>query len=595
MMATFDPTRTTLLRRKHLIDIRARMNRLKKWIQRWLVTDDMLGLGDKPRLTFNVVREFEFATSEQKLAAFRRHFENQINAGLLEVTNTGQPWTEQYVSSAYRKGQERAYFDVKKGTRAERLPFYAGSKTDFLRSSFFAPEAVSKVALLASRSFEELRGISAATSQQINRILADGLINGQGPATIAREMTKQIDTITSRRALTLARTEIIHAHAEGQLDSFERLGIETVSPQVEWLTAGDERVCVECDEFSGDVFTIDEARGMIPWHPNCRCAWTPGIAKLTIRARAVTAGGKAFEDRQADDARRRRLGLPRRSKVLKSIPKSTVATEGTQYRTADEYRKQLIAANNSIKTTAAVTEVKVAEEAVKDYWKSFMLEWKNADSWTESQRKIWRTAQRLKLRELEAVLTKTKKAATFDLAAQRQLLNEVNNFVGEITLDKKWQSIADDILSWVPKKRAVSHTIRDVSVRTVKGSVDGAAEYTVETRAITMFKQSKQLFAHEFGHHLQYNLTGFDSAQTAFFNLRTRGEKTIELLRGIFGKKDKWSVYDKYAGRIYADGSASEVASVGIEYIWKNPVKAAIKDPEWFNMIISQLKGIPIQ
>ena len=288
MMATFDPTRTTLLRRKHLIDIRARMNRLKKWIQRWLVTDDMLGLGDKPRLTFNVVREFEFATSEQKLAAFRRHFENQINAGLLEVTNTGQPWTEQYVSSAYRKGQERAYFDVKKGTRAERLPFYAGSKTDFLRSSFFAPEAVSKVALLASRSFEELRGISAATSQQINRILADGLINGQGPATIAREMTKQIDTITSRRALTLARTEIIHAHAEGQLDSFERLGIETVSPQVEWLTAGDERVCVECDEFSGDVFTIDEARGMIPWHPNCRCAWTPVIGTRASKTEMVS-------------------------------------------------------------------------------------------------------------------------------------------------------------------------------------------------------------------------------------------------------------------------------------------------------------------
>ncbi len=33
-MANWDPTRTTLLRRKHMSDIRARMNRLKKWIWR---------------------------------------------------------------------------------------------------------------------------------------------------------------------------------------------------------------------------------------------------------------------------------------------------------------------------------------------------------------------------------------------------------------------------------------------------------------------------------------------------------------------------------------------------------------------------------
>ncbi len=245
---------------------------------RWLVTDDMLGLGDPPSFKlFNVVREYAFVTDEVKLAAFRREFDAQVAAGLLEVDDLGKPWTEQYVTSAYTKGQRRAYFDVRKETRKKRLPFYGGMQAEFLGTAFFGPEAVSKIALLASRSFSDLKGISDATGQQINRLLADGMLKGQNPRTIARLMTQQIDKITRTRALTLARTEIIHAHAEGQLDAFVRLGVQEVGIQAEWQTAGDDRVCIECDEMDGTVLPIEEARGLIPLHPNCRCAWIPVV------------------------------------------------------------------------------------------------------------------------------------------------------------------------------------------------------------------------------------------------------------------------------------------------------------------------------
>jgi hypothetical protein len=73
----------------------------------------------------------------------------------------------------------------------------------------------------------------------------------------------------------IARTEIINAHAEGQLDSFDMLGVEEVGVVAEWATAGDDRVCEECASIEGELFTVDEARGMIPLHPNCRCAWIP--------------------------------------------------------------------------------------------------------------------------------------------------------------------------------------------------------------------------------------------------------------------------------------------------------------------------------
>jgi len=36
-------------------------------------------------------------------------------------------------------------------------------------------------------------------------------------------------------------------------------------------------VCSECSDLEGNVYTIKEAHGMIPLHPNCRCAWKPHI------------------------------------------------------------------------------------------------------------------------------------------------------------------------------------------------------------------------------------------------------------------------------------------------------------------------------
>ena len=47
----------------------------------------------------------------------------------------------------------------------------------------------------------------------------------------------------------------------------------------EWTTAGDERVCPECGGWEGIKMTIEEARGMIPLHPNCRCDWLPATKK----------------------------------------------------------------------------------------------------------------------------------------------------------------------------------------------------------------------------------------------------------------------------------------------------------------------------
>lgn len=42
------------------------------------------------------------------------------------------------------------------------------------------------------------------------------------------------------------------------------------------LTAGDDKVCQTCEDIAADgPYELDEARGLIPAHPNCRCAFIP--------------------------------------------------------------------------------------------------------------------------------------------------------------------------------------------------------------------------------------------------------------------------------------------------------------------------------
>lgn len=67
----------------------------------------------------------------------------------------------------------------------------------------------------------------------------------------------------------------IRAHAEGQLDALERLGVTSVGVAVEWSTAGDDRVCPLCRPLEGVVYKVSEAHGLLPRHPRCRCAFLP--------------------------------------------------------------------------------------------------------------------------------------------------------------------------------------------------------------------------------------------------------------------------------------------------------------------------------
>lgn len=225
---------------------------------------------------------WQFHATDQKLTAFQQWLRQRIAMYLIQDQIDENAWWNRYIMEGFKKGAGRAFDDTRPQVREwqntpearQRLDFYNGTREEFLRSSFNWPTSREKIKLLASRTYTDLKGVTEGMAARISHSLVDGLTKGDSPRTIARQLSKDVD-ISRGRAETIARTEIIRTHAEGQLDAFEKLGVTAVGVMAEWSTAEDDRVCPLCQPLDGMVMKVQEARGLLPRHPNCRCAWVP--------------------------------------------------------------------------------------------------------------------------------------------------------------------------------------------------------------------------------------------------------------------------------------------------------------------------------
>jgi SPP1 gp7 family putative phage head morphogenesis protein len=278
-----------------------RFKALSKRINKLIITEDAFGLNESIPQTFNnklttnaPAQIWRFNTNAQKIANYRKWLKVQVDDLILtpEGGIGGRPWTAPYMESAYRKGATRAYTDLRRQDLALQPSEFIGGQREFLNQAFSSSVATQSIELLYTRSFTELQGITTAMDQQMSRILANGLVQGHGANKIAKALTDNVTKLTNTRAKALARTEIVRAHAEGQLDAFERLGVKEVGILAEWSTAGDDLVCPMCGPLEGVVMTIKEARGSLPRHPNCRCAWIPASTDRKEKGQIRTQSGR---------------------------------------------------------------------------------------------------------------------------------------------------------------------------------------------------------------------------------------------------------------------------------------------------------------
>lgn len=265
----YDPTRTTTLRQQFEADAARRFRGVAKAIRHAVGAEDGFGLKANRG-------QFDFPRSDQKVGAFMDWLQAEVNAGVLE-TRTGvaatragqQAWSNVYVRSAYQKGMAQAAAKMRK-EGADVAP-------EWVTQAFTRPFHVDRVALAYTRTYQDLKGITDVMDQQIGRVLAEGLASGRGPQDIARGMADRVEKIGITRARMLARTEVIRSHADASLNVYEEADAIGVEVEAEFSTAKDDAVCPECQALEGRVYSLSDARGLIPVHPNCRCAFTPKL------------------------------------------------------------------------------------------------------------------------------------------------------------------------------------------------------------------------------------------------------------------------------------------------------------------------------
>jgi len=307
----YDPSRTTTLRNAFAAQFRRRFRMLRGVIRHAIVDDDVFALSNRPRLSVNQLsspgpRAFDFPRTQDKVNAFMqwlKAMETEIDLKIVNFERAGRSvdsaWANQYVFDSYARGVDRAAYEMDSaGFEVPSMQARGG-----IQAAMQTPIHMDRVGLLYTRVYNELNGITDAMDQQISRVLAQGMIDGDNPRVLARKINKVIEGLGAddlglrdslgrfiparRRAEMLARTEIIRAHAEAQLVEYENW-MDEVTIRAEWSTAGDSRVCERCGSREGQVLTIAEARGLIPLHPNCRCIWLPYNAEVTARRGART-------------------------------------------------------------------------------------------------------------------------------------------------------------------------------------------------------------------------------------------------------------------------------------------------------------------
>lgn len=260
----YDPQQLGPIRRRFVNETKKRFRLLANEIYVLVYHQDVFGIAarktplEQMAFLFNVSAK-EWATYDPaaKHQAFMAWLESKSDQILLEDANE---WMEPYIRSAYLEG-------VRRVADLPADPF----------TRFTAPKSVKQTKLLYNRAYQNLKGVTLTAAQQMSNVLTLGFAEGKSPRDLARELSSTVEGLMHKRALTIARTELAYAYAEGQLDGFEHDGQVELKVQAEWSTAGDDRVCPKCAPLDGKVFTLKEARGMIPLHPNCRCAWLPVV------------------------------------------------------------------------------------------------------------------------------------------------------------------------------------------------------------------------------------------------------------------------------------------------------------------------------
>jgi hypothetical protein len=312
-----DPTGTLPIAARFSRDVARREAQLKQWVGDFL-RQDHLGLGTPTALNLQIG-----GSAADKIDAWATWFKRAQTEVVLGRDGT---WVTPYVLASYARGVVSASRQLgvkpvgsrasvraavklcqheldgiadateQQATRAMAAGISSRAKISTLVRS--VGDRIDKIGLVRGRALAHSTCTSAHAAASLDVFSANGVrrvslvveralskqrrrlgdaTGGGGPddffeqwrREIAKSVGVDVDKVkwTETGEPDVADLVTRAEEVEGKLDKLE---------MVEVLTADDDLVCQQCQDIADDgPYDIDDARDLIPAHPNCRCAFVP--------------------------------------------------------------------------------------------------------------------------------------------------------------------------------------------------------------------------------------------------------------------------------------------------------------------------------
>jgi SPP1 gp7 family putative phage head morphogenesis protein len=166
-------------------------------------------------------------------------------------------------------------------------------------------ESIAKLPIQGLRISDWFEGQATSMTMNAKRIIQQGLVEGKGPADIARRilapdraMGPKLSPALSKRAKAearaITRTTINAVQNDAAMASYERLP-DSVSNSYRWLSVRDNRTSIVCVALDGRVWRYDDPdRRTPPAHISCRSTIMPIIRGAEQTIASQTSGPMSF-------------------------------------------------------------------------------------------------------------------------------------------------------------------------------------------------------------------------------------------------------------------------------------------------------------
>lgn len=326
-----DPTGTQAIRSALASHYAVRLRRVVALLRQQLVANDLLGLHSQTSATA-LLQMQAIASNVDRVELFNSYVRDMLRAQFED-----DDMLRQQVAKAYARGVSFAE------TFAHAQP------------ALHVRQA--QIAFFVSQARNEIDGIAAATIQQVNRTVGNGLLARHSASNIVRHIGEVIEKVGVKRTALLAEDVIVRTFTNATLDAYAQAGItqvgvlaenvvaramqdarkvkrpgsrtrrrtpsrstiyrieqlergleQSLGQWVEVVTAGDNKVCPICEELEAiGVMPLDTARSLVPAHPRCRCALLPAAApRKPSKPTKAKAKPKAKKARKTPTERRNR-------------------------------------------------------------------------------------------------------------------------------------------------------------------------------------------------------------------------------------------------------------------------------------------------